>query len=390
MITQSRILAGMGTYAFVDVRNEVRKLKAQGITPIDFGIGDPKAPTPVIVREACKKAIDARATSGYPSEPGEPEFRQAVADWTKRRFGATLDPDTQVCATVGAKEAVFNFPLAFINPGDYVIMPNPGYPPYEKGTLFAHGKCHFLPVDEENTMLPDISSIPSDIARKAKILWLNSPHNPTGKVAPRAYLRESIDFGKDNDIIIAADECYSEMYFEQKPTGILELAQEGVVSVQSLSKRSNMTCYRVGWIAGDQDIVGAFKKLKPNIDSGTATFIQDAAMAALGDETHVKQMRDEYQEKRDIMVDALEQAGLPRCVPEATLYIWQKVPKGMTSVDFAKALLKPEVAVVSTPGSWLSKDIDGKNPGEGYVRLALVPTMAEIKAAAERIGKLRF
>lgn len=380
----------MGTYAFVEVKHEVQKLKAMGITPIDFGVGDPKTPTPKFIREALQAAADKRASSGYPMEEGELDFRQAVAEWTKRRFNVALDPATQISANIGAKECVFNFHHAFVNPGDYVIMPNPGYPPYEKGTLFAHGKPYHLPVIEENNFLPDITSIPSEVAKKAKIFWLNTPHNPTGKVAPKEYMKEVADFGKDNEVIIASDECYSEMFFEEKPLSILELTQEGVVQVQSLSKRSAMTCYRTGWIAGDENIIKIYKKLKPNIDSGTATFVQDAAVAALSDESHVQKMREQYLAKRDRMCDALEEAGLPRCTPEATLYIWQKVPEGMTSVDFAKSLLKPEIAVVTTPGSYMSKQVDGINPGEGYVRFALVPEMRDVAIAAERIRKLKF
>ena len=286
-IQTSQKLNSISNYAFAEVDNEVAKLKSVGITPIDFGVGDPKEPTPEIVREAIKKAVDARKSSGYPSYNGSEEYRQEVARWNKRRFGINLDHNKGMSSTIGAKEAVFNFPQAFLNNGDCVISPNPGYPPYEKGALFAGGRSYFVPLLRENNFLMDLSSIPKDIIKKSKILWINYPNNPTGAVATEEFFRETIDFGHDNDIIIASDECYSEIYFDERPHSILEYSTEGVVAFQSLSKRSAMTGYRVGWVAGDENIIAAFKKLNPNIDSGTPTFIQDAAIAALKDEKHV-------------------------------------------------------------------------------------------------------
>ena len=203
---------------------------------------------------------------------------------------------------------------------------------------------------------------------------------------------EVVAFGHKHNIVIASDEAYTEMYFsDDPPHSILEITKEGVVAFHSLSKRSAMTCYRVGWIAGDKRIVDIFKKVKTNIDSGTATFIQDGAIAALGDEGHVETMRREYREKRDILVKALTQAGLPECMPESTLYVWQRIPKGMSSVEFAKKLLDPEVAIVTTPGAWLSDRTEsGHNPGEGFVRFALVPSIEKTQEAAEHLKNLKF
>jgi LL-diaminopimelate aminotransferase len=225
------------------------------------------------------------------------------------------------------------------------------------------------------------------VVKKAKIMWVNYPGNPTGAMATKAFYKKVIDFGHDHNIVIASDECYTEMYYDEKPMSILELTKEGVVSVQSMSKRSNMTGWRIGWVAGDENIVSVFKKVKTNIDSGTATFIQDATVAALSDEKHVEDIRKEYRQKRDIMVTALTGVGLPDCTPAATFYIWQEVPAGMKSVEFAKRLLAKEIAVVTTPGAWLSKDVNGLNPGEGYVRFALVPTIEQCHEAATRIKK---
>jgi LL-diaminopimelate aminotransferase len=380
-------LNSISGYAFAEIDKKVEELKKQGITPIDFGVGDPTVPTPEIVRNAIKKAVDARKGSGYPSYIGTGEYRQEISRWSKKRFGVNLDPQKEVVSTIGAKEAVFNFPEAFVNPRDYVIMPNPGYPPYERGTLFAEGKSYFVPLLKENNFLMNLNTIPKDILKKSKILWINYPNNPTGALATEKFFREVIDFGHDNDIVIASDECYSELYYKEKPHSILEYSKEGVVVVQSLSKRSAMTGYRVGWVMGDENMISAFRKLKTNIDSGTATFIQDAAIAALKDEKHVEKMRENYRQKRDIMVKAFTSAGLEDCTPDATIYIWQKTPENMNSVDFAKNLLKKEIAVVATPGAWISTNFNGMNPGDNYIRMALVPSLEHTKEAAVRIEK---
>ena len=382
-------LKSLGGYAFAEVDNEVAKLKKMGIVPIDFGVGDPKEPTPEIVRNAAKKAIDERKSSGYPSYIGSDEYRLEISKWSKKRFGVNLDYQKEITSTIGAKEAVFNFPEAFIESGDYVLMPNPGYPPYERGTLFAEGKSYPIPLLKENYYLMDLSSIPREIVKKSKILWVSYPNNPTGAAATDEFYKEAVDFGHDNNIIVASDECYTEIYYNKnkKPKSILEFSKDGVVAFHSLSKRSSMTCYRIGWVAGDENVIGAFKKLKTNIDSGTPTFIQDAAIAALRDESHVEKARREYREKRDILIGAFESAGLENCAPDATLYIWQKTPKGMSSVDFAKKLLQKEIAVVVTPGEWVSKTFEGINPGKEFVRFALVPSLEETKEAAARIKK---
>jgi len=389
-IQPSDRIKSIGTYAFADVDNEVAKLKKLGIPPIDFGVGDPKDPTPGIIRNYCKRAIDKEKSSGYPSYVGSANYRETIAKWTKERFGVELDPEKEITSTIGAKEAVFNFHEGFINPKDIVIIPNPGYPPYERGTLFAEGDSFFYPLLKENMFLPDLGNIPIDIRKKARLMWINYPNNPTGATISKEKLREIIDFGKDNEIIIGSDECYTELYYEEKPISILELTKENVFVIQSLSKRSAMTTYRVGWLAGDERIVDIFKKVKTNIDSGTPTFIQDAASAALLDEIHVKQFRYEYKKKRDIIIKALTSIGLEDCTPKAGIYIWQKTPDKTSSVEFAKQLLNRNIGIVTTPGAWISKEVDNINPGDGYVRFALVPTLQECKIAAERIKKIKI
>lgn len=388
-VKPNSLIQGFGKYAFAEVDELVEKLKARGIEPVDFGVGDPQKATPEIIRNTCKEAIDNRKASGYPSYAGEKTYREEIAAWTKRRFGISLNSETEICASIGSKEAIFNFPNAFIEHGDYVLVPNPGYPPYERGTLFAQGNVYFMNLLPENNFLPDLNAIPKDVAQKAKIIWVNYPNNPTTALASKEFYKELIDFARENNIIVASDEPYTENYYAEKPISILNVAREGVVVFQSLSKRSNMTCYRVGWVAGDEEIIAPFKKLKTSIDSGTPTFIQDAAIAALGDETHVEQLRREYQEKRELIVNAFENAGLERSEPQGTIYVWQRIPERMSSVEFAKILLKPEIALVVTPGEWISSEAGGTNPGENYIRLALVPTIEECKTAAERIGKIK-
>ncbi|MBN2325102.1 MAG: aminotransferase class I/II-fold pyridoxal phosphate-dependent enzyme [Spirochaetes bacterium] len=380
----------IGSYAFADVDNIVAQLRKEGVEPIDFGVGDPTLPTPNIVRDACKKGIEKRKSSGYPSYVGEPEFRETAAWWSKNRFGIDLDPETEIMSTIGSKEAIFNFPETFIDPGDYTLALNPGYPAWSRGTHFAEGRTYFLNLLPENGFLPDLGSIPTKVLKKAKLLWVNYPNNPTTAFCTAAFYEEVIELCDRYNIIVASDESYTENYYDEPPMSILQLKKDGVVVFQSLSKRSNMTCYRVGWMAGDRRIIDAYKKVKPNIDSGTATFIQDAAIAALRDETHVEKLRSDYRRKRDLIMDSFEEIGLERCEPKGTIYIWQKVPEGYASLDFAKKLLEKTVAVVTTPGSWISQEVRGVNPGEGFVRLALVPPIEKVEEAARRIRKLEL
>jgi LL-diaminopimelate aminotransferase len=386
----ARRLESLGGYAFAEVDAQVEKLRAEGIEPIDFGVGDPTDPTPELVRSACKEAIDAHATSGYPSYVGMRSYRQAVADWTGRRFGVGLDPDTEVTSSIGSKEAIFHAAEALIDPGDVVLCPSPGYPPYARGTLFAEGEVVRYAMRAESRFLPDLDAIDPAVAARARVLWINYPNSPTGRVASLPELQRIVDWARARGIVVCSDEPYSEIYFtETPPPSALACGTDGVLVFQSLSKRSSMTGYRVGWVAGDARLITAFKRLKTNIDSGTPSFIQQAAIAALADEEHVEAARAIYRERRDVLCDGLEAAGLERCAPEGTFYVWQKLPDGIDSVAFAKKLLAPEVAVVCTPGAWISSPMpDGSNPGDGYVRFALVAPLDKTREAAERIAKV--
>ena len=275
-IIASKRVQSIGGYAFAEVDKEVEKLKRQGIVPLDLGVGDPKEQTPGLIRNETKRAIDKRRTAGYPSYIGEPEFRSAISDWCRKRFSIKLNPESEVTSSIGSKEGIFHFAEGFINPGDYALVPSPGYPPWSRGTLFAEGLSYYLPLLKENSFLPQLENIPKEILKKAKVLWINYPNNPTSAMCDKSFLKKVVDFGQDNRIIVASDEAYSEFYYDEKdrPHSILEFGHEGCVAFNSLSKRSYMTTYRVGWAAGDERIISVFRKVKTNIDSGTSTFLR--------------------------------------------------------------------------------------------------------------------
>lgn len=389
IIRSSKRISAAPSYAFAEVDRQVRQLRERGMDVIDFGVGDPRSPTPAFVIEALRESAHRHATSGYPSYEGSPAFRRAAAQYLERLCGVTLDPETEILATIGAKEAVFHFPLAFLNNDDIVICPSPGYPPYKTGTVFAGGVPFFLPLLPENGFLPDFRSIPESILPLVRMLWINYPNSPTGACAPRPWFEELVAWAQHHNIIIAADEgCYFELYFQERPTSILEVARKGVIAFYSLSKRNNMTGYRVGFVAGDPALVAAFKRVKTQIDSGVPHFVQEAAIAALADDAHVAAMRDEYRAKKEIILLALAAAGLPPCNSAATFYLWQRAPTGKTGEEFMQQLL--ELGIVVTPGVWLSDvTADGHNPGSDYVRFALVPTLDEVRAAAERFRTMQ-
>lgn len=393
-IHPSTRVASIGAYAFAAVDEKVAELKARGVTPIDFGVGDYQDPTWPIIRRAAKKAVDEHATGGYPSYVGSLRFREAVSAWLKRRFGLSVDAKTQITSTIGSKEGIFNFAEAFVNPGDVVICPSPGYPPYKRGTLFAEGEAYFVPVTHKNKCQYDLKKIPQEVLERARIMWITTPSSPLGYVATLDFLKRAYEFCQQHNIILASDEAYSELYFTpEAPHSALEVAADnnfdGVVQFHSLSKRSVMTGWRVGWAAGDKRIIDVFKKVKTNIDSGTPDFIQDAAIAALEDEKHVEKLRRMVKRKRNLICSALRKAGLKNNKNQAGLYLWQKAPEGMSGEEFATLLIE-QCHVVTTPGEWLSDEVDGVNPGAGHVRFAFVPPMDEVKQAAEKLAALKL
>jgi LL-diaminopimelate aminotransferase len=390
-VFESPALASLGGYAFDELDRLVASLRDTGVKVIDFGVGDPSYPAPPLVRQAVSEGLDEFATSGYPSYVGHPRFRSAISGWFERRFGVPLDPTTEVAVSLGSKEAVFHFPLAVLQPGDIVLVPTPGYPPYRSGTVFAGGEVYGYPLVRDNGYAPDLAAIPEAVARRARILWFNYPNSPTGACASDQVFEETVAFCRRHDIILAADEAYTELYFGEPPRSALEFSREGVIVFQSLSKRSAMTGYRIGWVCGDPHLVGLFKKLKTNIDSGAPNFVQAGAIAALQDEAHVAEARTEYRRKQDILLDAFASNGLDATASAATIYVWQLAPRGMSDVDYARALLAPEVACAVMPGSWISAAAaDGTNPGAGYVRWALCPSVQEVEEAARRLSNLQL
>jgi LL-diaminopimelate aminotransferase len=389
-IALSHRLDKSSSYIFDEIDRQVAALRAQGVQVVDFGVGDPKSPTPEFIRQALDEGAEREQATGYPSYIGARWYREACAAYLKREYAVSVDPETEVVSTIGSKEAVFHFPLGILNPGDVVICPSPGYPPYKTGTRFAGGMPYFVPLLAENNFLIDFARIPKEICQQARIIWTNYPNSPTGAIAPRSWLGELAAWAREHSIIVASDEgCYCDIWFTEKPLSMLQVARDGVIAFYSLSKRSNMTGYRIGFCAGDKRLIGALRSVKTNIDSGTPTFVQHAAVAALADQAHVEVLRREYARKREIILPALAAAGLPPSAGAATFYLWQRAPEGKSGMDLAQALLKSGIVV--TPGSGISDPIaDGSNPGDAYVRFALVPTIEEVEEAARRIRALRL
>ncbi|MDQ7822866.1 MAG: aminotransferase class I/II-fold pyridoxal phosphate-dependent enzyme [Candidatus Eremiobacteraeota bacterium] len=379
-------LSSIPRYPFIALREKKEALRKKGVEVIDFSIGDPTAPTPDFIIEAASSAMKELRSAGYPENRGSLDFRKAVVSWMRRRFAVTLDPDRELFPSLGAKEAVFAFPGCVTGGG--VLVPTPGYPPYYSGALAAGKRVHLVPLLEEKGFLPDLSSISTDAAKDAKIIWVNYPNNPTTVLATRKFYNELLEFARDFNIIIASDECYTEMYHDEAPESLLQYGKEGIIVFQSLSKRSNMTGWRVGFMAGDAELIRLFLLAKENMDSGCATFVQKAAAAALADDDHVAAMREEYREKRNILKAALKEMGLREGYSGGTFYLWQPIPEGIRSAEFAARLLEEDVAVVVTPGPALAVPLpDGTNPGEGFVRFALVPPIESTKTAAARLVK---
>jgi succinyldiaminopimelate transaminase len=365
----SPVLAGLRTYPFVRLAEARRRLLAAGIDVIDFGPGEPREDTPAFIREALTRSLDPQ--SRYPAAEGLPELRAAIAAWAGRRFGAPLDPDTEVVPTLGSKEAVFH--LAQVLDGEVVLVPQPSYPVYERGAVFAGKQVVDLPLRADAGFLPDLDAVPPDVWRRTAILWLNYPNNPTAATATLELYQRAAELAREHDFVVASDEAYSELYFgDTPPISALQLADRTNVAVfNTLSKRSSMPGYRSGFVAGDPDLVAALKRYRPNVGTAPPEFVQLAAVTAWGDEAHVEQVRGLYRAKRDVILPALEARGLRHAGGDATFFLWlEGAPNG-----FQEALL--ERGVILTPGDYFGP------AGAGFLRLALVPTLSECERAAE-------
>ncbi|MBU0754827.1 MAG: aminotransferase class I/II-fold pyridoxal phosphate-dependent enzyme [Planctomycetes bacterium] len=386
IIQPSSRIAAINKYAFAELDAQVTRLKADGFDPIDFGVGDPSTPTPGFIGDAAARGIEAHRSEGYPSYVGEKTFREAAAHWMEKRFGRSLDPEKEVSITLGSKEAVFHLPEAFVNPGEYVLSPSPGYPPYGRGALFAEGRNYYYSLVAENDFLPDPDAVPDTVIEQTRVFWICQPHVPTGRIMPKKTLQKLVDFCKQHEILLCSDEAYIDLFYDASPASLIEVARQGILVFYSLSKRSCMTGYRCGWVAGDPEAIAVYRKLKTNIDSGVPRFVQDGAVAALSDEDHVIRQREHYRWARDQMLGALAGAGLPSCVPQAGLYIWQRAPDGMTGLGLAGRLMQSDLALVTAPGSWLSEAEPGReHPGNRYVRFALTPPEDRIVEAVRRL-----
>lgn len=381
---QAERIANLPPYLFAEIDKKVAQKKAAGLDVISLGIGDPVEPTPNhIVESLCVEAHNPE-NHRYPSYFGMPAFRKAASNFCKDRFGQTIDPDKEILPLIGSKEGIAHVFLAFIDPGDVALIPDPGYPVYNVGTLLAGGVPHFMPLKKENGFLPDLKAIGEDVARRAKLMFLNYPNNPTSAIASKTFFAEAIEFAKKYDILICHDNAYSEIAFDgYVPPSFLELEEAKEVSIEfhSLSKTYNMTGWRIGFAAGNEYAIEALGRVKTNVDSGIFNAIQYAGIAALsGSQEPVKEMCQIYQRRRDIVADALEGLGLSFLPPKASIYFWVEVPKGFTSAGFATHILD-ETGVVVSPGSAYGKF------GEGYFRITLSVKDDRLIEALDRIKK---
>ena len=373
-------------YLFVEISRKIAEKRARGEDVVSFGIGDPDLPTPPhIINRLCQAAQEP-ANHRYPETEGLPELRRAIAGWYQRRFGVSLDADKEVLPLVGAKEGIVHIAFCFIDPDDLALVPDPAYPPYSRGTMLAGGKPYYVPLKEENGFLPDLEAVPADILKRAKLMWLNYPNNPTGAVADLDFFQRVVDLARRYEIAVCHDAAYTEVAFDgyQPPSFMqAEGAKEVGVEFHSLSKGYNMTGWRIGMVVGNATMVDALSRVKSNLDSGIPQAIQYAAVEALtGSQDSIKEQNARYQRRRDLVIDRLLSMGLSVTPPKGGLYIWARVPQGYTSVEFTDDLLE-QVGVVVTPG------VGYGGNGEGYVRLSLTIPDASLVKGLSRLAEWR-
>jgi LL-diaminopimelate aminotransferase len=369
-------------YLFVEINQKVAELETRGRDIINFGIGDPDLPTPShIIERICQAAHDP-VNHRYPETGGLLELRQAIAEWYERRFGVALNPAKEVLPLVGSKEGIGHMALCFIEPGDLALVPDPGYPPFSMGTILAGGEPYLMPLKEENGFLPDFEAIPDDVADKAKLMWLNSPYNPTGGTAGIDFFQEAVHFAQRHGLAVCHDAPYTEIAFDgYKPPSFMQIPEAKKIGVEfhSLSKTYHMTGWRIGMVVGNADMVNALFRVKSNLDSGIPQAIQYAAVEALrGPQEHIAEHNAIFQRRRDKLVKVLNEVELDAKVPKATFYVWARIPQGYTSIDFTKKLLD-EVGIAVTPGVGYGKE------GEGYIRFSLTISDDRLEEGVNRL-----
>ena len=373
-------------YLFVQISRKIAEKRAQGIDVISFGIGDPDIPTPGPVIDALRQAALDGPNHRYPETNGLPAFRQAVAGWYERRFGVDLDPETEVISLIGAKEGIGHAALCFLEPGDIALVPDPGYPVYSVGTLFAGGESYAMPLLEENGWLPDLDAIPDEVARKATVMWLNYPNNPTGATADLDYFERAVAFARRHDIAVMHDACYSDVAYDgYRPDGFLQAdgAKDVGLEFHSLSKTYNMTGWRIGMAVGNPEMVDSLMVVKSNLDSGVPQAIQLMAIEAMSAPLDSLDERNAvYQRRRDKIVKTLRGLGLQVEPPRASLYVWARVPDGYTSGAFAERVLE-ETDIVIMAGRGYGEY------GEGYVRLSVTIADEDLHRGLARLESWR-
>ncbi|MBI3358805.1 MAG: LL-diaminopimelate aminotransferase [Nitrospirae bacterium] len=398
-ITPANRIKDLPPYLFAAIDKMKQEAIARGKDVINLGIGDPDLPTPTPIIERLQAASADPGNHQYPSYDGMPSFRRAVAKWVQDRFNVTLNPDNEVATLIGSKEGIGHTPLAFINPRDVALMTSPGYPVYHAGTLFAGGISYFVPLLEKNKFLPDLGSIPIEIAKAAKIFFINYPNNPTGAVANVAFFESVVAFARRYNILICHDAAYSELYYDGgttpargttpasvRPASFLEVpgATEVGIEFHSLSKTFNMTGWRIGFVVGNKDAVAALLKVKSNLDSGVFQAVQEAGIAALElPESQLEAIRKIYQERKDLFIGGLNRLGLRVASAEAGFYVWINTPPNVTSTAFAARFLS-EADIVVTPGNGFGE------AGEGYIRVALTCAEERLVEALRRMEKAKI
>ncbi|OCR00396.1 LL-diaminopimelate aminotransferase [Oscillatoriales cyanobacterium USR001] len=370
-------------YLFAEIDRKRDELVAKGVDIINMGVGDPDKPTPDRIIQAMHEAIADPATHNYPPYQGTKEYRQAVVAWMERRFGVKdLNPDTEAVSSIGSKESIHNTFLAFVEPGDYTLISDPGYPVYRTSTIFAGGEPYPMALKVENRFLPDLSTIPEEVAQKAKLMWINYPNNPTGAIATLEDFEKLVTYCKKYDILLCHDHAYSEMAYDgYKPPSVLEIpgAKDIAIEFHSLSKSYNMTGWRVGFVVGNAKGIKGLGQVKTNVDSGVFKAIQRAAIAAYSTtEEELQAVMSVYQTRRDIIVKGLQSLGWPIEPPKATLYVWAAVPQGYTSTEFVSLLLE-KCGIIVPPGNGYGA------AGEGFFRIALTVADERMYEAIERM-----